>query len=259
MTDSTALLLKELRLPAFARHYDPLWEIAVEKGWSHPEYLANLCEYELSDRYQRRVQKWTREARLSRGKTFSALETKRFSRATQGKLIKLQQDMGWALNADNVLLLGPSGTGKTHIASALGYALIEKGIRCKQFTAIALVQLLQQAKQELELMKALTQLDKYRVIIIDDIGYVKKTDSETQVLFEFIAHRYESGSLIITANHPFSEWDRIFPDSMMTVAAVDRLIHHASIIELEGESYRKAHQLAKAGSSRSRPPTGQDN
>ena len=120
------------------------------------------------------------------------------------------------------------------VSTALGYALIEKGIRCKQLTAITLVQLLQQAKQELELMKALTQLDKYRVIIVDDIGYVKKTDSETQVLFEFIAHRYESGSLIITANHPFSEWDRIFPDSMMTVAAVDRLIHHASIIELEG-------------------------
>ena len=83
---------------------------------------------------------------------------------------------------------------------------------------------------------------------INDIGYVKKTDAETQVLFEFIAHRYESGSLIITANHPFSAWDQIFPDSMMTVAAIDRLIHHATIIELEGESYRKQHQLKQAGS-----------
>lgn len=116
-------------------------------------------------------------------------------------------------------------------------------MRCKLFPAIALVQLLQQAKRDLDLMAAMTRLDKYRVIVIDDIGYVKKTDAETQVLFEFIAHRYESGSLIITANQPFGSWDNIFPDSMMTVAAIDRLIHHATIIELEGESYRKRQQL----------------
>ena len=138
--------------------------------------------------------------------------------------------------------MGPSGTGKTHIANALLHTLVEQGIRCKLFPAVALVQYLQQAKRDLELMSAMTKLDKYRAIVIDDIGYVKKTDAETQVLFEFIAHRYESGSLIITANQPFSQWDSIFPDSMMTVAAVDRLIHHASIIELEGGSYRIAQQ-----------------
>lgn len=252
MTDSVALLLKELRLPAFGRHYASVWETAADQGWSHPDYLAALCDYEIADRYQRRVQKWTREAQLPNGKTFNALTIDRFSRTNQGKLARLQQDMDWAHSAENVLLLGPSGTGKTHIAAALGYALIEKGIRCRHFSAIALVQLLQQAKRDLELMKAMTQLDKYRVVIIDDIGYVKKTDAETQVLFEFIAHRYESGTLIITANQPFSEWDSIFPDNMMTVAAVDRLIHHASIIELEGESYRKEHQLGRTKSSGSK-------
>jgi len=149
-----------------------------------------------------------------------------------------------------VLLIGPSGTGKTHIASALGHKLIEQGMRCKLFPAIALVQQLQQAKRDLDLMSAMTKLDKYKVIIIDDIGYVKKTDAETHVLFEFIAHRYESGSLIITANQPFSSWDQIFPDSMMTVAAIDRLIHHASIIELEGESYRRQQQLKKSKTSK---------
>ena len=104
------------------------------------------------------------------------------------------------------------------------------------------MQQLQQAKQELGLMKFMSRLDKYRVLIIDDIGYVKKTNSETQVLFEFIAHRYESGSLIITSNQPFSHWDQIFPDTLMTVAAIDRIIHHATIIEVDGDSYRKKHQ-----------------
>lgn len=243
MSDSVALLLKELRLPAFTRHYQSLWETAVEKGWSHTDYLAALCEYELSDRYHRRTQKWIREARLTANKTFTALELSDFSKANTAALAKLRQNIDWAHKADNVLLLGPSGTGKTHIANALGHRLIEQGVRCKLFPAIALVQHLQQAKRDLDLMTAMTRLDKYRGIIIDDIGYVKKTDAETHVLFEFIAHRYESGSLIITANQPFSEWDHIFPDSMMTVAAIDRLIHHATIMELEGESYRKQHQL----------------
>jgi DNA replication protein DnaC len=116
--------------------------------------------------------------------------------------------------------------------------LIEQQVRCKLFPAVALVQELQLAKQDLNLMTYMSRLDKYEVIIIDDIGYVKKTDAETQVLFEFIAHRYESGSLIITANQPFSQWDSIFPDNIMTVAAVDRLVHHATIIKFEGESFR---------------------
>lgn len=250
MKDSVALLLKELRLPAFVRHYETLWQSAVEKGWSHTEYLAALCEYEISDRYQRRTKKWIREAQLASGKTFTEFKDAHLSRQNKALLAKLSQDLDWAHHAENILLIGPSGTGKTHIASALGYKLIEQGIRCKLFPAIALVQHLQQAKRELDLMSAMTRLDKYQVIIIDDIGYVKKTDAETHVLFEFIAHRYESGSLIITANQPFSRWDQIFPDSMMTVAAIDRLIHHATIIELEGESYRRQQQLEQSKASK---------
>ena len=110
---------------------------------------------------------------------------------------------------------------------------------------MALVQSLQQAKRDLDLMTAMTRLDKYQVLAIDDIGYVKKTDAEIQVLFEFIAQRYESGSLIITSNQPFSQWDQIFPDTMMPVVAIDRIIHHTTIIEIEGESYRKKQSLKK--------------
>lgn len=246
MGDSVALLLKELRLPGFVRHYKTLWQTAVDDGWSHTDYLSALCEYELADREQRRVQKWLRESQLTTAKTFSTFNKDQLSGHNQRAIAQLEQDLEWARRSDNVLLIGPSGTGKTHLASALGHTLVQQGIRCKFFPAIALVQLLQQAKRDLDLMTAMTRLDKYSVIIVDDIGYVKKTDAETNVLFEFIAHRYESGSLIITANQPFSAWDAIFTDSMMTVAAIDRLIHHATIIELEGDSYRKQQYLTKA-------------
>ena len=245
MIESLLLLLKELKLPAFVRHYAALGEKARQESWSHEAYLSALCEQEVADRYQRRVQKWTREAKLPPGKTFATLQGERLAKTAQGQLATLQHGNDWALRADNVVLVGPSGTGKTHVAAALGCTLIEQGVRCRLFPAVALVQQLQQAKRELDLMTAMTRLDKYRVVIIDDIGYVKKSDAETQVLFEFIAHRYESGSLIITANQPFSAWDQIFPDAIMTVAAIDRLIHHGSIIEFTGESYRKQARIER--------------
>ena len=246
MPDGLPLLLKELRLPAFAHHHQALADSARAETWSYTDYLSVLCEREVADRYQRRVQKWTREAQLPAGKTFATLEPSRLGKTVQGQLATLQHGSDWALRADNVVLIGPSGTGKTHAAAALGHQLIEQGVRCRLFSGIALVQHLQQAKRDLDLLTAMTRLEEYRTVIIDDIGYVKKTDAETQVLFEFIAHRYESGSLIITANQPFSAWDQIFPDAMMTVAAIDRLIHHGSIIELTGDSYRKQKRMERS-------------
>ncbi|MFQ5471217.1 MAG: IS21-like element helper ATPase IstB [Gammaproteobacteria bacterium] len=242
MSEALAMMLKNLRLPAFGQHYQDYQEQAVEKSWGHGQYLSKLCEQEVARRYQVRIQNWTKESRLPRGKSFATLAISELPKAIQQTVISLKDNTQWALQADNVLLIGPSGVGKSHIAAALGLHLIEQGIRIKWLQATALVQMLQQAKQDLDLMGAMSKLDKYRVLIIDDIGYVKKTDSETQVLFEFIAHRYESGSLIITSNQPFSQWDQIFPDTLMTVAAIDRIIHHASIIEIDGQSYRKKHR-----------------
>lgn len=243
MPETIDLLLKELKLPAFSRHYQRHQEQAIEKGVGHVRYLSGLCEQEVADRYQKRVQKWTREAKLPAGKSFANLNLAELSASVQQQVIALKDQTDWAHHAGNVLLIGPSGVGKSHMAAAIAGQLIEQAVRVKWFSAVALVQSLQQAKRDLDLMTAMTRLDKYQVLVIDDIGYVKKTDAETQVLFEFIAHRYESGSLIITSNQPFSQWDHIFPDTMMTVAAIDRIIHHATIIEIEGESYRKKQSL----------------
>ncbi|MDP2180268.1 IS21-like element helper ATPase IstB [Methylicorpusculum sp.] len=243
MPETIDLLLKELKLPAFSRHYQRHQEQAIEKGVGHVRYLSGLCEQEVADRYQKRVQKWTREAKLPVGKSFANLNLAELSASVQQQVIALKDQTDWAHHAGNVLLIGPSGVGKSHMAAAIAGQLIEQAVRVKWFSAVALVQSLQQAKRDLDLMTAMTRLDKYQVLVIDDIGYVKKTDAETQVLFEFIAHRYESGSLIITSNQPFSQWDHIFPDTMMTVAAIDRIIHHATIIEIEGESYRKKQSL----------------
>jgi DNA replication protein DnaC len=148
-------------------------------------------------------------------------------------------EIDWLRQGHNILLFGASGLGKTHLACAIGYSLLEKAVRVKFSTSTAIVQELQRAKETLGLTDALRKLDKYELLILDDIGYVKKTDSESQVLFELIAHRYERGSLLITSNQAFSEWDSIFGDNMMTVAAIDRLVHHSDIYQIKGESYRK--------------------
>lgn len=153
--------------------------------------------------------------------------------------MQLADDPSWLERADNLLLFGASGVGKTHLAIALSRRMLELGKRVKFFTATALVQQLQQDKHQLQLQTRLVKLDRFDLLVLDDLGYVKKSEAETSVLFELIAHRYERRSLLITANQPFSQWDSVFTDSMMTVAAVDRLVHHAVIVEIKSQSYRR--------------------
>ena len=247
MADAATLpmLLKQLRLPTMVACCDEVTDRAAQHGWSLQQALATLCEYELSEREQRRLQRHLHEARLPVGKTLATFDMTTLDASQRQRLSALANDRTWIDQAANLLLFGASGLGKSHIAAAVGHALIEQGLRVRYYSASSLVQELQAAKQVLSLSDALTKLDKYRLLIIDDIGYVQRTEAETSVLFELIAHRYESGSLLITSNHPFSAWDSIFPDNMMAVAAVDRLVHHADIIELTGESYKKRAQAAR--------------
>jgi DNA replication protein DnaC len=162
--------------------------------------------------------------------------------------MQLADDTAWLERAGNCLIFGPSGVGKTHLAAGLARRMVELGMRAKFFAANALVQDLQYAKLQLQLPALLKKLDRFDLLILDDLGYVKKSEAETSVLFELIAYRYERKSLLITANQPF-KWDSIFSDSMMTVAAVDRLFHHAVILEIKSDSYRRLVATARSHST----------
>lgn len=236
---SLPVLLKELKLASFAKHWESLAQKAVDEQWLPSSYLAELCEQEAGERHQKRLQRYLREAKLPPAKQLSQFDFTTTNGIKKNQVLALTQQTQWIHQAENLLLFGASGLGKTHLACGIGYALIEQGVRVKFTSATTIVQGLQQAKNELSLSETLTRMDKYALLIVDDIGYVKKSSDETQVLFELIAHRYETGSMIITSNQPFSEWDQIFGDNMMTIAAIDRLVHHATILELTGESFRK--------------------
>jgi DNA replication protein DnaC len=236
---SLPILLKELRLSAIATQWQTMAHKAEQEQWSPSEFLAQLCDLEATHRYENKLKRLLKDSQLPRGKQLSQYKFNEVTGIAAHKIKQKIEHLDWLRQGHNVLIFGASGLGKTHLAAAIGYGLIEKSVRVKFMAATTLAQQLQKSREQLSIEDTLKKLDKYELLIVDDIGYVKPTDSEGQVLFELIAHRYERGSLIITSNQAFSEWDGIFGDNMMTVAAIDRLVHHADIMQIEGESYRK--------------------
>lgn len=246
---SLPLLLKELRLPAIANAWPDIALKAVKEQWEPELFLAQLCEIEATHRQEVRLKRLLKESQLPIGKQLSQYDFSEVVGISAVQVKRKVSELSWLRQGHNILLFGASGLGKTHIAAALGYALIEQSVRVKFTTGTTMVQHLQKAREGLGLEDALKKLDKYELLILDDIGYVKKSNSESQVLFELIAHRYERNSLVITTNQVFSEWDSIFGDNMMTVAVIDRLVHHAEIYQLEGESYRRKEAMKINGKS----------
>jgi DNA replication protein DnaC len=231
------LLLRALRLPTVARCAEDVAKQAEREGWSFAQYLHHLLELEVEERRRRRIERNLHESALPSEKTLATLEHKRLP-APVAKSLPTLCTGDFALRGDNVLLFGLPGRGKTHLASAIGHELVRLGKRVLFTPTYALVQRLLVAKRDLRLEKQLHALDAFDVVILDDLGYVQQNRDEMEVLFTFFAERYERRSIIITSNLVFSEWSRIFGDPMTTAAAVDRLVHHAVILELNGPSVR---------------------
>jgi DNA replication protein DnaC len=239
MNPRLGLMLNELRLPTIKRLALELCEQSDREGWPGTRLLETLFEHEMNEREVRRIERHRSESALSPDKRLSSFEFAAVPAVSKAQVMALAAGHEWLDRGANVLLFGPSGGGKSHLVTGLGHALIEAGRRVLFTRCSELVQRLQAARRDLRLAHELAKLDRFDLIILDDLSYVRRDQAETSVLFELIAERYERKSILITANQPFSGWDNVFPDPGMTVAAIDRLVHHSTIFELHNvESYR---------------------
>ena len=244
-TAKLGILLNELRLPAIKLIWPKFAEQADKEGWPAARFLTAIVEHELAERDRRRIERHLAEAHLLPGKTLDTFEFEAVPMISRAQIMAITAGDAWLEKGANLLLFGPPGGGKSHLASAIGLALIENGWRVLFTRTTDLVQKLQVARRELGLEAAIDRLDRFHLLILDDLAYVTKDQAETSVLFELISARYERRSMLITANQPFGEWGKVFPDPAMTLAAVDRLVHHASIFEMNVESYRRREAIER--------------
>ena len=246
---SLEMLLRSLCLPTMVKQHDPLARKAEKENWGYPRYLRSLCEAEIAERQARGIQRRLKESGLPEGKTLSMLNQGQLPAPVKRQIPRLLEG-AFVESAENVLVFGLPGRGKTHLVSAIARELvIQRGCRAFFTTTFHLVQRMLMAKKALTLEALLHKLDRYNLVVLDDLGYVQQDRAEMEVLFTFLSERYERKSLMITSNLVFKEWDRIFQDPMTTAAAIDRLVHHSIILELDNESYRarEAQKRQKGG------------
>lgn len=233
------LMLTELRLPTIKRLVPEVCEQSDREGWPAYQLLEQLFEHEMSERDIRRVERHRAESALSPDKRLSTFDFTVVPMISRAHITAMTEGLEWLKRGANLLAFGSPGSGKTHLLSGIGHALIDAGQRVFFTRCSDLVQRLQAARRDLRLPQELAKLDRFDLLILDDVSYVRRDQAETLVLFELIAERYERKSIALTANTPFSQWGEVFVDAAMTVAAIDRLVHHATILEMNVESYRR--------------------
>jgi DNA replication protein DnaC len=240
--------LKQLRLPTFLREYDKVARQCAAESADYPRYLLRLAELELLDRERRATERRIHQARFPVVKSLDTFEFMAIPTVNKALVLELAR-CEFLLRRENVLLLGNSGTGKTHLALALGLAACQKGHRVRFTTAAAMVHELMEAKDEKRLLRFQKQMASYELLIVDELGFVPLSKSGAELLFEVFSQRYERGSTMVTSNLPFQEWTEVLGSERLTGALLDRLTHHVHILEMNGESYRLKQSKRKRANS----------
>jgi DNA replication protein DnaC len=241
MTDAPQVLLahhlKALKLPTFLREYDKLARQCAADGVDHPRYLLRLAELELIERERRTIERRIKEARFPAVKSLDSFDFTAIPSLNKTLVLELARSE-YVTRRENIVAVGNSGTGKSHIALGLGLAACQKGLSVGFVTAAALVHELLEARDEKRLLRLQRQLAGYKLLIIDELGYVPLSPTGAELLFEVFSQRYERGATIVTSNLPFDEWTSVFGSERLTGALLDRLTHHVHILEMNGDSYR---------------------
>lgn len=237
VTERLTAYLRELHLPTLRECFEELAQRALQESSSYQQYLLELVERECQARLTKRTEKMLRDSRLPLEKDLASFDMTRLP-AKVSRQVRTLVEGSFVDRRENLLLFGKTGTGKTHLLSAIAQELVRAGRRVVSWSCALLVQELLKAKRDLKLRQVLKQMSKCEVLLIDDIGYVQQSREEMEVLFTLLADRYERGTVMLTSNLPFSKWETIFKDPMTTAAAIDRLVHHSVILELNIASYR---------------------
>jgi DNA replication protein DnaC len=248
MSEAPQLLLdhhlKTLKLPTFLREYSKVARQCAAEGLDHVQFLARLVELELIDRERRMIERRIKAARFPAVKSLDSFDFKAIPSLNKMRVLELAR-CEWIERRENLIALGPSGTGKTHVALGLGLAACQKGLAVGFTTAAALVNELMEARDERRLLRLQKNLVKHKLLIIDELGFVPLSKTGAELLFETISQRYEQGAILITSNLPFDEWTATFGSERLTGALLDRLTHHVNILEMNGDSYRLSQSRAR--------------